>query len=108
MISKWFNKTIEVQRDTYTEVDGFWKSGLTTVGTIKGHIQQASPELVSNMGLNFSLSHSIWLPIESTVKTNDILLIEGKYYGVRAIQVNGTGSNKHLEVTAEMETEITS
>lgn len=104
MIEKFFTKTFTVQRNEYVELDGVYASTEDEIGTFKGHLQQANPQIVQNLALNLSTTFTIWCPVGTDVKTGDRLESGGNSYAVRLIQDNSfVGSNTHLELVVEKE-----
>jgi hypothetical protein len=100
MIDKYFTQNITVKRLGWsTDEDGYDYSGEITSGTFKGHLQQASPELINNLGDIFTVSHIVWCPVGTDVKRGDTLEIGDRSFGVSGIQENTyVGNNRHLEV----------
>lgn len=106
MIEKWYNSTATVKR----HIESGNTSEQSTIGTIDGHLQQARPELVESLNMDFSTAFTFWCAPDSDIKRADELIIEQGFpaspgdtekYSVRAIQENYTGRNKHLEVVIE-------
>jgi len=107
MIASKYTTTAEIKRLVWT-VDGNGNdiSSEGVVSSFKGHLQQASPELITNIGDRFTLSHLFWCSSASAVKEGDVLTINSERYGVRAIQDNSfIGINKHWELQLEKETD---
>ena len=107
MISKHYTKTATVERVEWTtDVDGNDITTTANSSSILGHLQQASPELIQGLADRFTLSHTFWCDSSSDVQTGDTLIIDGERYGVQDIQNNSfIGSNKHLEIQLEKETD---
>jgi hypothetical protein len=107
MIQNRFTTTAEVFRHVWdVDVDGFEYSEEASQGEIKGHLQQASPELIQNFADVITLSHIFWCGPLSDVKKGDILKIGGKRFGVKGIQDNSfVGTNKHLELQLDEQSE---
>jgi len=102
MISRNYTTTFTIQRNVWTTADGYSSSALGTIGTFKGHIQQASPEMVENLGLNFTVPYIAWCDPSTSVKLGDTLVVGTNRYDVRLIQDNSfIGANKHLELILE-------
>lgn len=105
-ISKFYTKTATVERLTWADDgSGNLVSGVSSAGTILGHLQQASPELVQGLADKFNISHTFWCAKGSDVKAGETIIIDSERYGVKDIQDNTfTGTNKHLELQLEKET----
>lgn len=109
MIEKFYTKTITVLRNVWVDESGYSGSSLDTVGTFKGHIQQVSPELASNLALNYTTSFAIWCKPNTDVKVGDILKCDNVTYSVRLIQDNNfVGLNRHWELVVERQEEVES
>lgn len=110
MLSNKFNVSYSVQRMQWlTDVDGNRYSSLVNVTTSKGHLQQASKELVEFFEMNFQKSYSLWVSIDDDIQVGDTLTIDtsvnnvttGDTFTVRGVQHNNYGMNPHLEVLIE-------
>lgn len=79
-------------------------SAEVSVGSFNAHVQQASPELAQHIAEAWGKTFSIWCAKGTDVEAGDTLTIaSGDYagtYSVKNVQVNATGSNEHLELTA--------
>lgn len=73
------------------------------VGSFSGHVQQAQPEFVEQIGEAWGKVFLVWCPVDTDVNTGDTLTISsGDYagtYSVKNKQLNATGNNQHLELT---------
>lgn len=100
MIQRHFTTTFTVKRMVWTGNT----SADTTLGTFKGHIQQASAEYAEQLRSAYGVTHSVWCAKGTDVKTGDTLVIAtGDYagtYNVRNIIVHAVGHNQHFELTA--------
>lgn len=107
MISRFFTKTFTNYRQSWTtDMSGFQSSSEVFVGTFAGHLQQANPEIIENLGLNFGTTYTIWCDEDTDVKLGDRITCSGDSYDVRLIQNNGNvGTNKHLELVIEKQDE---
>jgi len=78
-------------------------SAEASVGTFKGHVQQAQPETAEYVGEALGKVFSVWCAKGTDVELSDTLTIaSGDYagtYSVKNIQKNATGENQHLELT---------
>lgn len=109
MINARFTTTFSIERNGWVEESGYSYSALSTIGTFKGHLQQASPEMVQNLALNFSVAYICWCPPDTAVKLGDTLVVGNDRYDVRLIQDNSfVGANKHLELALEKQLEAES
>lgn len=105
-IKRFFTKSITVNRNAWVEESGYSHSEEATVGTIKGHIQQTSAEMATNLALNLSTSFSLWCAVDTDIKVGDRVVCDGISYTVRLIMDNSfVGLNAHLEVYIEKENE---
>lgn len=106
MIEKFFTKLFTVYRNEYIELGGVYSSSQVEVGTFKGHIQQANPQIVQNLALNLSTTFTVWCPVGTDVKMGDSIEAQGMTFAVRLIQDNSfVGANKHMELIVEREEE---
>lgn len=75
-----------------------------SVGTFKGHIQQAQPEEVQGIASTWGKTFYIWTYKDTDVLQGDTITIaSGDYagtYNVKATQLNATGNNQHLQIVA--------
>lgn len=109
MIDSKYTTTFTIKRNAWVEESGYSYSTLSTITTFKGHLQQASPEMVQNLALNFSVAYICWCPPDTAVKLGDTLHVGDDVYDVRLIQDNSfIGSNKHLELALEKQLEVES
>lgn len=107
MIEKFYTTTFEVNRAVWKTDEALNQySELSTVGTFLGHIQQASAQLVQNLGLNLTKTFTIWTYVDTDVIEGDSIETFEAIYTVRAIQKNDTGANQHLEIVVELDQEI--
>lgn len=99
-IQNFFTTTIAITRMEWNNES----SAEASVGSIKGHVQQATPEYVEQIGEAHGKVFLIWCAVDTDIETGDTLTIaSGNYagtYSVKNIQMNATGFNQHLEVTA--------
>jgi hypothetical protein len=106
MIEKFFTKTFSIYRNDYLELDGVFGSVEDLIGTFKGHLQQAGPQITINLGLNLSTTYTVWCPSDTSVKLGDKIVCEGISYAIRLIQDNSlVGANRHLELVVEKQTD---
>jgi hypothetical protein len=107
MIESKYTKIVTVYRNSWTEdEDNYFASEETEVGTIKGHLQQASPQDLENAQLNFTVGYTLWCSPTSDIKVGDRVEIDSESYSVRLLQDNSfIGSNKHYELVLEKEAE---
>jgi hypothetical protein len=106
MISDFFTENFTVRRAVWLEDFGGQYSEETIVGSFKGHKQQASPELIQNLGLSLTKSFSVWCPVDSDVLAGDTLLSGQEQFSVSAVQLNNIGSNRHKELIIELDDEV--
>jgi hypothetical protein len=101
-IERRYTKTFEVYRNEWVEESGYSYSGEVYQGEITGHLQQATPEQIANLGLNLSTTFSLWTSPASDIQIGDRLILNDIEYLVRAIQDNSlVGNNTHLEIIIE-------
>lgn len=104
-IESFYTVLFTINRQAWgTDGEGNPESTLEEVGTFNGHLQQARPELASNLGLSLTKAFSIWCPSTTSVLEGDILeSVHGKF-SVKAVQNNGfVGGNKHLELVVQLD-----
>lgn len=107
MIEKFYTKTATNYRQVWSEDEDIFSSAETEIGTFKCHIQQASPALIENLGLNFTNTFSIWCAVGTDVIKGDRLEIASATYEVREMQDNSHAKgNPHLELICERGTEL--
>ena len=100
-INDFFTILFVVTRPVWdTDKDGNSFSTPEEVSSFMGHIQQASPELIETLALNFSEANSIWCPLDTDVKAGDTLQSIKGAFSVKAIQKFDNGSNKHMQIVA--------
>ena len=97
MIARFFTKTFTLKRASWYEESGEMESGVS----FKGHLQQASPELIKNLDLSLTVAYRIWCPITTDLERGDIVTTGGTDYIVRAITSRDYGVNQHKEAIAE-------
>jgi len=98
MISRFYNTTFTVQRQTWSGDS----SALVSQSSFVGHIQQGTPEnLQEHVGLRFSKAYTIWCPAATNVQEGDRLSEGGNTYDVRFLINRNIGVNGHLEVIVE-------
>ena len=90
--AEWTTDDKENPYSTEIEVDDFY-----------GQLQQASPELVESLGMNFTEAYSIWCPLDTNVKAGDTLFSVQGNFSVRAIQKYENGLNKHIQIVARLD-----
>lgn len=73
------------------------------MGSFSGHRQQASAELVQNLGLTYTKAFTVWCPVGTDVVEGDTIEAEDGKYSVRAVQLNGNGLNRHKQIVAELD-----
>lgn len=95
-IERFYTETVTVTRMTWANES----SAQVSVGTFKGHIQQANPEYSRNIGLALGKTFIIWCHQSTDVEPGDKLTIDtGAYagkYTVKNIMQNEIGVNKHI------------
>lgn len=103
MISRFFTKTFTVYRLGWTEDEEDNEySEEELIGTFTGHLQQASPEITQNLGLNFGTTFTVWCNPSANVQLGDKIVHDEVIYDVRLIQNNSNvGTNTHLELVIE-------
>lgn len=102
MIERLFDKTFTVQRNQWSkDEDNNDFSELVEVGELRGHMQQASAEMVERFALNFQTAFSVWCAIDADVKKGDTLLLDDQTFTVKAIKTNDYGRNPHLQLMIE-------
>lgn len=78
-------------------------SAEASAGSISGHIQQARPEFVEQIGEVWGQTFLVWCAVDADVESGDTLTIStGPYtgtYSVKNKQINAVGNNQHLELT---------
>lgn len=98
-IERFYTTTITVKRMSWSNES----SVEVSVGSIKGHIQQAGPEFAGFVGEAWGKVYLIWCSKSEDIEPGDTLTVaSGDYagtYSVKNIQSNTTGSNEHLEIT---------
>lgn len=104
MINDFFTTTFTISKMTWSGES----SEMSTTGTFLGYIQQASPALAEQLGLNFTKTFTIWCPVDTQVKENDSLDDGTASYSVKAINKRDYGENKHLELVVEKDQEYVS
>lgn len=97
MIERFYTDTATVQRLTVSSN----KSTYSTVATIKGHLQQATPFVVAQTASMYTLSCLFWTYVTSNIQVNDNVTISGLKYSVKGVWKNNYGENQHLEVHLE-------
>lgn len=99
MIDRFFTTSITNKRMSWSNES----SAEVSVGTFKGHIQQAGPEHSELVGEAWGQTFLIWCAIGTDIEAGDsITVASGTYsgtYSVKNVQNNDTGVNAHLEVT---------
>lgn len=99
-IERFYTTTISIKRMEWSNES----SAEVVVDSFSGHIQQANAELASQLGEAFGKVFSIWCAKGEDVEAGDTLTIaSGDYagtYSVKAIQLNATGGNQHMEIVA--------
>lgn len=102
MISQFFTTTYTVKRLSWTtDGSGNQYSTLVAEGTFKGHIQQADPDLVQNLGLSLTKTYALWCPTGTDVLEGDTVTDGTDSYTVRAVMEYANGDNAHLELIIE-------
>jgi hypothetical protein len=98
-IQRFFKTAFTIYRMVWDTSD---TSELQSVGTFKGHRQQASAELIQTIGIAYGKGYKIWCPLDADIKLEDILSDTEDSYSVRAINERDySGGNKHLELIVE-------
>ena len=107
MISRFYTQTGTIKRLQWTVDDDNNDIAEEVAGdNIKGHLQQASAELISNLADRYTISHIYWCDVDSEVRVGDVIEIGVERFGVRGIQDNSfVGTNKHLELQLERQTD---
>ena len=97
-IERFFTTTCTNKRTTWSNES----SAEITVGTFKGHIQQAQPEDTQLLASAWGKTFYIWVYKTTDVEPGDTITIaSGDYagtYNVKALQQNETGNNQHLQL----------
>lgn len=107
MIESFYTKTATNYRQEWTESSDIFSSAESEVGTFKCHVQQTSPALVENLGLNFTNTFSIYCADDTDVILGDRIVIDSDSYEVREIQNNNHARvNHHLEIVTQRSTGI--
>ena len=102
MINNRFKEEFEVYRQEWIEdQNGFESSELDYSHEFKGLMQQTSPEDTEFLNLSFNQSFTIFCPLNTDIKSTDIVLYDGWEYGVRNIIDYTDGINKHKQVYLE-------
>lgn len=97
MIERFYTITAAVTRLTYTSNKGTYSS----VGSILGHLQQATAFAVAETASMYTLSHIFWTAVNANVNVNDNLTISGTKYSVKGIWLNNYRTNQHKELHLE-------
>lgn len=98
-IERFFTTTFSVTRMEWSGES----SALASQASFYGHIQQARPEFVEQIGERHGVVFLVWCATDTDVETGDTLTIaSGDYagtYSVKNISTNATGDrNQHLEL----------
>jgi len=80
------------------DYDGNYEQVESEVCGFPCYRQQATAQLIQDMGLTLSKAYAIWCDPNTPVYEGDTLQIGSDLYAVRAIQKNGDGRNAHLEL----------
>lgn len=98
MISKFFTTSISVSRQEWTGNT----SALATKGTFKGHIQQATPDVMQQyQGLRHTKAWIVWCAADTDVQEGDRLTADNVDYDVRFVEDRNVGNEGHLQIVAE-------
>jgi len=106
-ITDFFTTLFVIKRASWaTDEDDNPYSEEVEVGQFMGHIQQASADLVQNLGMTLTSAFSVWCPLDSGIKAGDTLSSVGGVYSVKAIQKYEIGGNKHIEAVVRLDSEV--
>lgn len=94
MISRFFTTTFTRKGLTYTNNKGTYG----VLDTFLGHLQQASGTIQVQYGDRFSITHTIWCPVDTTIETNDIVTADSVDYKVEEVMVYEIGDNQHKQL----------
>ena len=97
MISRFYTDTFTNTRMSFVNN----RSTLVSVGSFKGHIQQARAELAEQLNSVWTRTFSLWCETDTDVQDGDVITYNGDTYNVKAIQLNNIGDNSHLEIIIE-------
>jgi hypothetical protein len=104
VITDYFTTTFTVSRSEWTQDgEGNLQSTEAAVTTFKGHIQQASAELVENLGLSLTKSFTVWCLPSVNVKAGDTITDGSRSFSVRAVMANVIGAHAHFELVVELD-----
>lgn len=99
-IKRFFTVTITVTRMTWSNES----AAKTSAGSFSGHVQQARPEFIEQIGEVMGTVFLVWCAQDTNVQVGDTLTIAtGDYagtYSVKNLQNNATGDNEHIELVA--------
>lgn len=102
MIGDFYNTSFTIKRASWTtDVDGNPYSTEATTTIFSGHIQQADPELVQNLGLTLSKTFSVWCPLSTAVLESDTIVAGANTYSVKAVMEYANGNNAHKELIVQ-------
>lgn len=97
-ISSFYTTTFTVKRQTWANN----KSTLATKDTFKGHLQQASAEVMQQYeGLRHTKAWEIWCAPDTDVEEGDRIEVGADTYDARFIQDRDIGSDGHLHIIVE-------
>ena len=100
MIEDFFTTSFEINRQVWTgEI-----SSNSLIGSFKGNIQQANPDLAEAYNTAYNRAFIISCPLTTDIKIGDLITSDTgtKEYFVKATIELAMGNIKHLEVMCEM------
>lgn len=99
-VGRFFTSTATISRMVEgVDGSGNYKAEPSVLCSFACHIQQAAPDMAQYIGEALARTFSVWCAHGVDVREGDRLTIGADAYTVRAIQHNGTGHNRHLELT---------
>lgn len=96
-IQRFFQTLFTIKRMVWTDES----SELSTVGSFYGHIQQTPADELPTLDSAYGKSHQVWCPVDTDVKTGDVIETGGISYSIRAINTRNYGTNQHLQLTIQ-------
>lgn len=78
------------------------ESYVTQAGTLKGHLQPASGEMVALTDGDFSKSFSLFTDVNQDILVADRITIDSKLYYVKSIKNFNIGTLQHKEIIIEL------
>lgn len=77
------------------------KYTFATLGTATCFLQPLDVESAQALGISFSQSSKLYLPISTDISSGDRVVIDGITYGVKGVQKLGYGSLEHKKAILE-------